>query len=282
MVLLHAATRLGLGERLRAVHVHHALSPHADVWAAHCQRLCTQLGVALSVQCVQVPRDGGEGIEAAARQVRYAAFAACDADVLLLAHHQGDLAETVLFNLLRGSGVAGASGMPVERPLGRVRLLRPWLDLAPQAVAAYADAEGLAWIEDESNEDRAFSRNFLRHEILPPLLARFPAGVSSLAVAARHFTEAAGLLAELAQIDWECCRDGDCLRLSGVRGLSPERLKNLLRWRLQYLGWRKPVTARLEEFARQLLTAGPDRHPALVLPEGEMAVRRGRVHWIPA
>ena len=280
VALLHAAASLQLGERLSALHVHHGLSPRADAWEAHCRRLCDDLRVPLRVVRVQVRHDSGLGLEAAARQARYQAFADCDADFLLLAHHLGDLAETVLFNLIRGSGVTGAAGMPIERPLGRLRLLRPWRDVAPEAIAAYAGAQALEWVEDESNDDTGFSRNFLRHEILPRLRARFPAVLPSLGAAAGHFAEADGLLAELAELDWQSTCRGEGLPMPAVRQLSTARLKNLLRWRLRHLGWQVPVAARLDEFARQLLSAGPDRHPGLSLPEGEMRVQGGCLQFL--
>lgn len=281
VVLLHAAVHLGFGERLSALHVHHGLSPNADAWLDFCRRLCSGLGVALQIRQVTVERNGRQGLEAAAREARYAAFAQCDADCLLLAHHQADQAETVLFNLLRGSGIAGASGMPLERSLSGVRLLRPWLDVPAAEIAAFATSEGLQWIEDESNADPAFSRNFLRQEIFPAIQARFPAAHAALADAAGHFAEADALLAELAECDWQSACRGDSLFLPTARALSVPRLKNLLRWRLRKLGWRVPAAGRLEEFVRQLHSAAPDRHPALRLIDGEMVVRQRCLHWLP-
>lgn len=282
VVLLHLLSRLGLGARLSAIHVHHGLSPNADDWAAFCAAYCRQLAVALDIAHVEVDRQSGLGLEAAARQARYAVLANCDADSLLLAHHQGDQAETVLFNLLRGAGVAGAAGMPVERPLGARRLLRPLLAFSRAEIEGYARQQGLAWINDESNIELHYSRNFLRHEILPRLSARFPQVEASLTLAASHFGETDQLLAELAAVDWQKVResDGQTASLRAMRALSLPRLKNLLRYRLRELGWRTPVASRLEEFARQLLSAAPDRHPELQLPEGCLRIAQGRVHWL--
>lgn len=279
VVLLHAVAQLKLANPLRALHVHHGLSPHADAWAEHCSRLCAALGLDCSLLRVQVERDAGLGLEGAARKARYQAFVMCDADVLLLAHHQGDQAETLLFNLLRGCGVTGAAAMPQERLLGRLRLLRPLLEVAPTELEAYGRAHDLVWVEDESNADLSLSRNYLRHEILASLSERFPGMQHALGQAAGHFAEAERLLGELAESDWLRCSDGQCLRLSKARLLSDERLKNLLRWRLRQRNWRVPVAARLNEFVRQLRSAGPDRHPALPLPEGVMRVKRGLLFW---
>lgn len=279
VVLLHLASRLGLGTRLRALHVHHGLSPHADAWALHCRQLCASLDVALTILPVSVDKNSGLGVEAAARQARYTALAGCGLSLLLLAHHQSDQAETVLFNLLRGGGVGGAAGMPVARVHQGLRLWRPLLGVPANCIADYAKEMKLTWIDDESNLDLRFSRNYLRHEIFPRLTARFPRVLSSLGQAAANFSEAGELLADLAEMDWHRCADQECLKLPEARHLSTARLKNLLRWRLRVLGWQVPVATRLDEFVRQLQFSGPDRHPALVLPGGEMQVKGQRLHW---
>ena len=282
VVLLHAVRSLGLTNPLSAVHVHHGLSPNADDWAQFCQVFCARLSVPLTIRHVRVDRGSSSGLEAAARDARYAEFSMVDAELLLLAQHRGDQAETVLFNLLRGSGVIGAAGMPSERRFGAKRLMRPLLDVSRAEIEAYARENTLSWIEDESNADTIFSRNYLRHEALGILERRFPAAEQNLASAARHFGEAAELLDELAAQDWAAASDGDTLRMAAVRALSLARLKNLLRYRLRKLGWQVPVAARLEEFARQLHTAGPDRHPSLCLPAGNMRVSRGQLFFEPS
>lgn len=281
VVLLHVLVALGLVGRLQAVHVHHGLSPNADAWAKFCVDYCHRLDVALAIRKVEVPIRSGLGLEAAARNARYAAFAETSGNNLLLAHHRGDQAETVLFNLLRGTGVAGAAGIPAERRQGGLRLLRPLLDVSRAELEAYALEAGLEWVEDESNQDRALTRNFLRHETLVALGQRFPAVESSLVQAAENFAEAHALLDELAELDWQQVGDGDAAQLAQLRQLSNSRLKNLLRYRLRALGWQAPVASRLDEFVRQLRTAAPDRHPELVLPDGKIRVAQRRLHWLP-
>ena len=236
----------------------------------------------LQVERVTVLADAGFGLEAAARDARYAAFAATSADCLLLAHHQDDQAETVLFNLLRGCGVAGARGMRAERMAGGKRILRPLLTVPASEIAIYAAAENLRWIEDESNADTAYSRNFLRHEVMPLLEKRFPAASIQLAKAASHFSEAEDLLADLATLDWAACADGTRLQLPVLRQLSPMRIRNLLRWRLQQLAWRVPAAARIDEFVRQLLASGPEGRPLLCLPDGQLQVRGRCLEFLPA
>lgn len=280
VVLLHVLSSLGLG-KVSAIHVHHGLSPNADAWTEFCTAYCAQLAVPLTICHVTVDVSSGQGLEAAARAARYAAFAECARDCLLLAQHRGDQAETVLFNLLRGTGVTGAAGIPAERLFGKLRLLRPLLDVSRDEIERYALAEGLNWINDESNADTNLTRNFLRHEALTAISQRFPSAENSLALAAKHFAEAAGLLDELATQDWLLVSEGGVARARALSELSLPRLKNLLRHRLRCLGWQVPVASRLEEFARQLQTAAPDRHPELVLPDGKMRVAGGKLHWLP-
>ena len=280
VVLLHLLAKGRFAAQLSAIHVHHGLSPNADTWRAHCVAYCREMGVPLGVSHVDVDRAGREGLEAAARRARYAAFADNGADVLLLAQHRGDQAETLLFNLLRGAGVVGAAAIPVEREFRGMRVLRPLLSVSRAEIEAYAREQGLSWVNDESNGDISFSRNFLRHEILPTLADRFSGAESGLAQAAENFAEALILLDDLAIQDWASIAIGNDAQMKLLRHLSAERIKNMLRYRLRLLGWRTPDAPRLAEFVRQLLQAGPDRHPALILPDGEMRVAQGRLIWI--
>ncbi|MEN9479056.1 MAG: tRNA lysidine(34) synthetase TilS [Pseudomonadota bacterium] len=280
LVLLHLLASLGLGQRLSAIHVHHGLSPSADAWADFCTDFCARLDISLDVQSVTVNLKSGQGIEAAARQARYAAFSNCAAPTILLAHHQGDQAETLLFNLLRGAGVAGAAGMADERRHGDIRILRPLLNVPRSALEAYAVANQLSWIEDESNTDTRFTRNFLRHDVLTVISQRFPAAEQNLAQAAGHFSEAAVLLDALAEEDWQMARDVETLNLRRLRPLGAARIKNLLRYRLRQMAWQTPVATRLDEFVRQLLSAAPDRHPELKLDKGLMRIAKGQLSWI--
>ena len=280
VVLLHLLVSLGLGARLGAVHVHHGLSPNADQWADFCAGLCGGLGVALQIKHVGVDLKSGQGLEAAARAARYAAFSASDRSTFFLAHHQGDQAETLLFNLLRGSGVAGAVAMADQRQHGALRILRPLLNIPRATLVTYAVDNGLAWVEDESNADITLSRNFLRHQVLSVIKQRFPVADASLAQASRHFSEAAELLDELASADWQMASDDASLNLARLRTLSLPRIKNLLRFRLRQMAWQAPVAARLDEFVRQLVTAGPDRHPELKLAAGVMRAAKGRLWWL--
>ena len=191
VVLLHLLHGLAprLGCKLSAVHVNHGLSPNADAWQKFCSVLCLELGIPFKAIKVKVAKQH-RGLEAAAREARRAALAKTAADAIALAHHLDDQAETVLFNLLRGTGLEGASGMPAVGALGRKRLLRPLLDVPRSAIRAYAVEHGLGWVEDESNADEAFTRNFIRRRVGPLLASRFPRWRENLARAARHFAGA--------------------------------------------------------------------------------------------
>lgn len=210
------------GNGLRALHVHHGLHRDADAWIGHCQRACDALGVPLQVLRVTVEADG-DGPEAAARRARHAAFAAAlrDGEVLALAHHRDDQAETFLLRALRASGVDGLAAMRPWRTLGAGWLWRPLLDLPHHQLLAYAAAHGLSWIEDPANADTRLDRNFLRHEILPLLRRRW-------AHAAAAFSRSAALAADAAALLVE--EDAAALlgaRLEASRSLSIPALRNM-------------------------------------------------------
>jgi tRNA(Ile)-lysidine synthase len=191
VALLHVLHGLApkFGYRLSAIHVNHGLSPNAEGWEKFCSAICARLEVPLKILRVKVSKQH-KGLEAAAREARRAAFLKVDVQAIALAHHLDDQAETVLFNLLRGAGLAGASGMPARGHLGRKLLLRPLLGVPRRAIRAYAAAQRLAWIEDESNADEALTRNFIRRRVGPLLEERFPRWRENLARAARHFAGA--------------------------------------------------------------------------------------------
>jgi tRNA(Ile)-lysidine synthase len=261
---------------LSAVHIHHGLSPRATEWVEFCRAVCVALNIPIEVVHVAVPLTTGEGLEAAARRVRYQAFESHAADYILLAHHANDQAETLLFNLMRGTGVRGAAGIPsVGGAAGRY--LRPLLACARTDLEAYAKQHALRWVEDESNEDKSFSRNYIRHEVIPVLEARFPAAVESLSRAAEHFSEAQGMLDEIARMDLGD-RSGFPVPVSLLRNLSESRARNVLRYLLGNSGLQAPGGKRLGEVLRQFIEAGADRHPSLDLPNYRLYRQRDAVH----
>ena len=189
--------------QLRAVHINHGLQSGADAWARHCEQFCSDLGVSLRVRQVVITRDAGRGVEAAARDARYAAFRAeiQPGEWLLTAHHEDDQFETLLLHLLRGSGVSGLSGIPSGSDFAAGRLCRPLLGVSRASIEAYAQAQGLRWIDDPMNADIALDRNYLRAQVIPAMQLRWPAAARAAGRSARLAGEAADLLEELAHID---------------------------------------------------------------------------------
>jgi tRNA(Ile)-lysidine synthase len=278
MVLLDSMARLC--ERhaiaLSAVHVDHGISPNAGSWAEFCAAQCAQRGLAFALHRVQVARERGSSLEALARSARYERLLGEDVDVVALAHHADDQAETVLLQLLRGAGPHGAGAMPAYRA-GRPALLRPLLAVPRAVIAACAKKRKIAWIEDESNADRAHARNALRHEVAPLLAARFAGYPLTLARAARHQAEAAQLLDELAKIDADGAIDAKGLDGARLAALPPERARNLLRWFLRAEGLRPPSEAQLADMMRQLVDAAADARTRIRLDDAEVGRYRGRI-----
>lgn len=259
VVLLHILHHLSqrYAWQLSALHVHHGISPDADAWAEFCEQRCLAYNISFHLERVDISPLRERGIEAAARQLRYQAFANQRCDFLALAHHADDQAETLMLQLLRGSGVRGASAMPmlVQR---EVRWLRPLLDSTRAEIVAYAQSHHLSWIEDASNADDSYPRNFLRHQVLPVLARRFPAYRQTLARSAQHFAEASALLDELAQLDAVSAVTGQTLQVIALKQLSSARAKNLMRYFLQQLNAPVPQTVQLENMLWQLCHARGD------------------------
>jgi len=263
VVLLDALAREG-GRPLAAVHVHHGLSPNADRWAAFCERFCASRGIALSVERVKVARDSGSGLEAAAREARYRIYAARPEPYVALAHHLDDQAETVLLQLMRGTGLKGVAGMPVLRALpdSRVTLWRPLLAMPRALLLARARALHLEWVDDESNAATAQDRNYLRHEVAPLLDARWPAWRDSIARFARNASEADALLAKKGSDPFS-------------RGAEQA---NALRQFLATEGLAMPSAARLAEMVRQLYGARQDARVRIEHDGATLVRHRGQIH----
>lgn len=285
VVLLHLVARLAPRQSwtLSALHVHHGISPRADDWAAFCTRLCAALAIPLRIEHVDIKPVRHMGTEAAARQLRHEALARQPVDYVALAHHQDDQTETLLLQLLRGAGVRGLAAMPaVKQPaLDGARapaLLRPLLEVSRAELAAYAAEHRLEWVEDESNADESYPRNFLRHRVLPLLEQRFPGCRGALARSAAHFAEADALLEALARQDGQGAFDGETLAVVRLAELDTPRGKNLLRWFLRQRGALMPDASRLDEMARQAVAARQDAQVCIPWGDWELRRYRGRMH----
>ena len=261
---------------LSAHHVHHGLSPNADAWAAQSDAFCAALCVPFTMERVTVDQHAGTGIEAAARDARMASLDRVNADIIVLAHHARDQAETLLLQLLRGSGPPGMAAMP----MATARYLRPLLSVPKAALLDYAQLHALRWVEDESNADNRFSRNRLRNTVWPALIDAFPAAEATLFRAAQHQADAAQLLDDLAGIDAATCVVENTIQLASFNTLTHARRANLLRFWLHSHNVKPPAADTLREWLKQL--ASVTAIQAIELRggahEGVIRVYRGHAH----
>jgi tRNA(Ile)-lysidine synthase len=279
------------GIALFAFHIHHGISPNADSWLAHCERVCADLGITFEARRVTLQGKAATGTEEAARKSRYAALGALCREhavkLLLTAHHQDDQAETVLLQLLRGSGTAGLSGMDTANAapelLGNPELVmaRPMLAASRKQLGAYVAASGIAYIDDESNDDPRFARNALRHQVMPALALAFPGFQQRFARSAQHAQSAQRLLIELAAQDLAACLDGDCIDIGQLRLLSADRSYNLLRYWFGTRNLRMPSTAWLAQMLTQLLEARSDAQLLVTHPDCHVRRHRDRLYLTP-
>ena len=283
--LLHAlhAVRDQLPAPLAAVHVHHGLQAVADEWVTHCQTVCDALSIELVVCRVNAQAHWGDSPEAVARQVRYAALRSImqAKDMVLSAHHQNDQAETVLLQLIRGTGTPGLAGMPLCMPLGLGYLARPLLGFTRDMLEHYAQAHALTWIEDPTNSDTRFDRNYIRQQVMPILNARWPMSAATLARSASHQGEATVLLNELAAIDWHDVQadQPDTLSVTKLQGLLPARQRNVLRyWLKEICHLPLPDTRHLNRIQNELLTARADAIPEVIWSGAEVRRYQDRLY----
>lgn len=291
--LLHATARAARDTALQvvALHVHHGLNAAADSWQQHLQRQCGRWARAgLPVRLLSRRLAGsparGESVEAWARRERYHALAEmareAGAGVVLLAHHRRDQAETFVLQALRGAGPAGLAGMPRDAVRDGLRWCRPWLDQPAEAIGAYVARYRLTHIDDDSNRDRRFDRNRLRHEVWPTLLAAFPRAETALALAARQAQWAAELIegvadADLAAVQAESANHAApaALDVAAWQALPAARRNAVLRC------WLAPVTAEgvrdslVDRLGRELAAAHTARWP--LDARHELQLYRGRL-----
>lgn len=234
-VLLHMMVSLIDSKSITAVHVNHQLSPNADSWQQHCENVCFKLGIHIISEVVEV-KNKGEGLEQAARDARYKIFTKLLSknDLIIVAHHADDQAETVLYRLLRGAGTKGLSGMPARRPLGLGELFRPLLPFSRDELEAYASSHNIKWIEDESNININYDRNFLRHKVLPVIAQRWPDCAHKLNHAAKLCAESDYLvdalsMQDLSDLSEKSERIGWSISIDALVSLEKSRQANVIR-----------------------------------------------------
>ena len=274
-VLLHSlASQPALAGKLQAVHINHGLSKNAAVWQMHCQAFCKTLSIPLITR--QVEFDRKANIEENARIARYQIFASllAEHDCLLLAHHGDDQAETLLLQLLRGAGIDGMAAMAPVKQFAKGALVRPFLQHSRQLLEAYAHLHNLTWVEDESNQDSAFSRNYIRQHIMPLLQAKWPGAVGNLMRSAVLCQQAKTNLEALANIDYAgIFKPSDTLALSAsLYTLDISRLANVLRVWIKSNQVRPPSVSIFNRLIHEVILASADAMPSVQW--GDVVVRR--------
>jgi len=285
-VLLHQLTLLrdsvAPDLEIRAMHIHHGLSTRADSWVTHCQSLCQQWNVPLEIAYVQLPT-GGQGIEGEARQARYQALTQTLLidEVLLTAQHQDDQCETVLLALKRGSGPAGLSAMPERLAFAHTQLLRPLLNSSRAKLEHWAIEHQLTWIEDESNQDDKYDRNFLRLRVLPAIQQRWPHFASSVTRSAQLCGEQEQLLDELlAEQLAGLMLDSGALHIAPLCEVSEVRRFAILRRWLRFHQAMMPSRAALQRLWQEVALSREDASPRLQLGQHEVRRFQGALYWV--
>jgi len=279
-VLLHWLAQTPWRDRLIAVYVDHGLQAASTLWGEHGRQQAQALGVPFRSLTVNARALPGESPEAAARNARYAALEPLlqTGDLLATAQHREDQMETVLLQLFRGAGISGLAAMPFSTAFGKGHLIRPLLDVSKSAIETYAAQQGLSWIEDPTNHESDFDRNFLRNEIIPFLKQRWPSLDKTIARSARHCGEAATLLNAWSQdalSTMQATRDNS-LALDAIARFTPEQGHWLIRHWLQNLGLKPPTQAQLQTIYQQALNAQATAAPEIIL-QGRV-LKRYRQH----
>ena len=248
------------------VHVDHNLQDDSKKWAQHCADVCLALNVEHHNLQIEVDNIETLGMEAAARSARYRAIEQLlpPGDVLLTAQHQHDQAETLLLQLLRGAGPKGLSSMAKKSSMGNMELIRPLLDISQAEILHYAQQFGLKWIEDPSNVETRWSRNYLRHNVWPIIEQRWPQAATTLSRTAQHCAEASELLVDLASQDMKLLDidvDSGSLTISALMTLSPARQRNLLRHYIELRLFALPSTTVLQCIIDEVCLAAQDKEP---------------------
>ncbi len=285
-VLLHALCNASGRRRtgaLSAIHVNHGIQAEARQWVSHCEQVCRGLGVPLEAVEVRLPAEAKAGPEAAARRARYEVFEQRlgKGEALLLAQHQDDQAETFLLQLLRGAGPAGLSAMPAKAAFGSGTLLRPLLEVSRDHIRGYAERHALDFVEDPSNRELRYDRNYLRHEILPRLTERWPAASRTIARAAGHQAVLARIAREMGAEALEAAEGGVTLSCKALSQLHPDTARLALRAWLEGRGFSPPSRVMLNRILDEVVTAAGDAEPLVAWPGAEVRRYRGELHVMP-
>ncbi|MGD8925798.1 MAG: tRNA lysidine(34) synthetase TilS [Thioalkalispiraceae bacterium] len=264
---------------IKVIHVDHGLQSQSSEWTRHCEAVCRHYEIPFNAIHLNLQVPKGKSTEAYARSARYAALESklIPGDMLLLAQHQDDQAETLLLQLLRGSGVKGLAAMPEITKINDYWQARPFLSLTRDQIQAYAESMGLDWIEDPTNSDNRFDRNYLRNLVFPVLKQRWPSLSETIARASRHQAEANLLLDELAELDFQACQlaEKTMLAIAPLKNLSTARQRNLLRyWIADRCEYPMPDSTQCQRIIDEVLPAAEDAEPQVSW--NDVIVRRYR------
>lgn len=261
-VLLHALSHLE-GYKIRAVHVNHGLSPNANDWESHCQRICQKLATPFQAFRLQIKKKPQHSLEAMAREARYNCLreALKSNEVLLTAHNADDQAETFLLQLMRGSGIDGLAAMPEKKSFGNSELVRPLLKIDRKTIKAYATQHHLQWVEDESNQHLEFDRNYLRHSVMPLLKKRWPSALQTINRSATHCADAKNSIAAISITDFHSVIDKNRINLINLKSLSLPRQQQVLRYWIKNHGFSLPTQQQLNVLFKTVIHSRFDATP---------------------
>jgi tRNA(Ile)-lysidine synthase len=283
-VLLHLCHSAGLP--VRAVHIHHGLQAEADSWDRHCAEVCSKLDIAYTCIHIDAHPESGESPEDAARKARYTALEneLRSDDVLLTAHHQDDQAETMLLQLMRGAGPAGLASMPMIKLFGRGLHLRPLLGFSQQLLTRYAEEHQLVWVDDPSNADTSFDRNYIRKQVIPVLLQNWPKANEALSQAAALQQDTLEIIDAMAATDLAAVstRQRNSLSISELRQLPEARQYNVLRYWIRTADYDKPRRNILQEVVNSVLPAAEDAAPLVLWGNTELRRYQDTLYILPA
>lgn len=275
-VLLHvcATLRKHYAISFKAIHINHGLSSNATDWALHCATVCRELDIEFTTHAITIAAMPGDSPEALARDLRYKTLSnVMDVgDILLTAHHQDDQAETVLLQLLRGAGPKGLAAMPIIKRFAQGFHGRPFLTISHATLEKYANYHGLRWIEDESNQNTDFSRNYLRHDVLPVLKKRWPSVTDTLSRVAEHCAEAQDLIDGEMNRYLAASKNDLGLSITALLALSSSVQRHVLRLWLSHLSFPIPSVVKMQQIQNTFLQAAPDKLPHITW--GSVELRR--------
>ncbi len=282
-VLLHLLSQIK-DIQVKAVYINHGLHPDAASWGQHCATVCADLNIPFDSVSIEILKKPRYSLEALAREQRYLALAKLidTKTALVTAQHENDQAETVLLQLMRGAGVKGLSGMPAIKDFSSGLHLRPLLNSSRDEIEAYAKAHQLSWIEDSSNQQLDFDRNFLRHKILPELISRRKGVLANIVRTASHMNEAVDLLDEYAALDFEAVKtdDKNHILIAPLKAFSDARQSQVIRYWLAHHS--KPIhlpsLAVLNQIKQQLVVA--HYHPEASVAWSNVVLTHNRQHLI--